>query len=71
MSDTTCYVCKSTEEELRPYGLNGQWICFDCMMGDPERQAESARQFENQMNCGPIVVIGEETGPRPLSGVES
>ena len=68
-----CYVCHKAEEddpevELRPYGPKGAWVCFDCMKASPEREAEAHRQFAAQLDNtpGPIVVIGEKTGPRPL-----
>jgi hypothetical protein len=28
-----CQLC-GKEEELRPYGPSGEWICFDCGMKD-------------------------------------
>ncbi len=27
-----CEVCGAEDEELRPYGAKGEWICFDCGM---------------------------------------
>lgn len=62
----TCETCHE-EKDVRPYGANGALICFDCMKADPEREREAKRQFMMQLNaCGPLAVIGEETGPRPL-----
>lgn len=61
-----CYLC-STTEELRPYGPNGAWVCFDCAM-KPENRAETDRQFNAQLEAaGPVVLLGEPTGPRPLT----
>lgn len=34
-------------EELRPYGKDGAWVCFDCAMKDEE---EAKRQFEKLLN---------------------
>lgn len=34
-------------DELRPYGKDGAWVCFDCAMKD-EKEAE--RQFEKLFN---------------------
>ena len=34
-------------DELRPYGKNGSWVCFDCMMKDEE---EGKKQFEKLFN---------------------
>ena len=32
----TCQLCGKPNEELRPYGPNGESICFDCGMKDEE-----------------------------------
>lgn len=60
-----CYVCK-TEQECRPYGAQGQMICFDCMIIDPEREEEARHQFLLQArSAGAVAVIAEEAGPYP------
>jgi hypothetical protein len=66
-----CAICNTTEEELRPYGVNASYICFDCMISDKDREAEAVKQFTSQLQAadrGPdsVIVIGEETGPRPM-----
>jgi hypothetical protein len=34
----------------------------------PENKAETERQFNAQLNAaGPVALIGESTGPRPLN----
>jgi ribosomal protein L37AE/L43A len=34
-------------DELRPYGPNGEWVCFDCGMKDEESvRRQFVRQFE-------------------------
>ena len=33
-TDDICELCGATDE-LRPYGPNGERICFDCGMKDP------------------------------------
>jgi len=38
----TCQLCNSKNKELRPYGRNGEWICFDCAMKD---EATTERRF--------------------------
>lgn len=66
-----CFYCEATRE-LRPYGPNGSLVCFKCAMATPEREAETGRNFDAQLNAaGPIALIGEETGPRPLTGKRS
>lgn len=64
-----CYCCKAKEDypkvELRPYGPGGAWICFDCMIADPEKEKEAKRQFGSQLDaCGPVA-IATENGPVP------
>ena len=64
----TCYYCKQSEEEMRPYGPNGAKVCFECAMKTPEREAETKANFGAQLDAaGPVAMIGEETGPRPLT----
>lgn len=78
-----CYVCHRNEGDpdgtgheldVRPYGVNGAWICFPCMKDDPEREAEAQRQFSAQFTAAAresgLVAIGEPTGPRPLGDCE-
>ena len=65
MPPESCYVCgKAEPEELRPYGKDGQIICYDCMIADPEREAEAKRQIDKRFDAidGPVV-IGENDGP--------
>ncbi len=40
--EATCAFCKRVKE-LRPYGPQGQSICFDCAMHD---EPTTAKQFE-------------------------
>ena len=42
--DGTCEFCGATDE-LRPYGPNGENVCFDCAMKD---EAAAARQFRRR-----------------------
>lgn len=74
----SCYLCGFKDGdpdgygdavECRPYGVNGAWVCFICMMSTPENQAEAKKQFSSQLEAaGPVSIIGETTGPRPLKG---
>lgn len=62
-----CIDCKSSEEELRPYGPKGAYICFGCMTSTPEREAEAKRQFSALLeSAGRISVLTEE-GPVPYN----
>ena len=68
MSDPACcYVCDKIEVELRPYGPKGEWICFDCAMA-PHRKEQTEVSYRAQLEAaGSSGLIGEETGPRPLT----
>jgi hypothetical protein len=65
---TQCTVC-NTDDECRPYGRGGTMICFDCAMKD---EAETSRNFLAQLDAAHkqsnIVLLGEESGPRPVGG---
>ena len=37
-----CTDCKASKE-LRPYGKDGAWVCFECMMKD---EAEGFKHFK-------------------------
>lgn len=64
-----CYYCGPTDKGMRPYGPKGAWVCFACAMATPEREAQTGQAFGAQLEAaGPVAVIGEETGPRPLDG---
>lgn len=45
----TCELCGAGDQEVRPYGPKGEWICFDCAMKD---EATTERQFRR-------VVLGQ------------
>ncbi len=75
--ESKCMYCnkgKEEVEELRPYGKDGQPVCFPCMKADPEREKEAEHQYMEAIkdaavaasydNCG-IVLIGGESGPVP------
>jgi hypothetical protein len=63
-----CTECNN-DSDCRPYGENGAMICFGCGMKNEER---TNRNFLSQLNAASdisnTVIIGEETGPRPISG---
>lgn len=62
-----CQYCNQ-QRELRPYGEQGQLICFDCAMS-PANKSAAERMFELQSAaCGDVAIIGEECGPRPACG---
>lgn len=65
-----CHYCGTTERDLRPYGPGGSPICHPCATATPEREAATHAAFDAQLEAmgaiTPIVVIGDEEGPRPL-----
>lgn len=38
----TCEICRKGNEELRPYGPNGERVCFGCGMKD---EATTGKRF--------------------------
>ena len=49
-----CSVCGKIAE-LRPYGKNGAWVCFECGMKDEE---EATRQFAKLIEGDDITILG-------------
>lgn len=62
-----CHYCQKTEGELRPYGPNGEIVCFQCGMSTPERRAAADRAINARLDAcsGRAVLIGNPDGPRP------
>ena len=52
-SDGKCQLC-GKEADLRPYGPNEEWICFDCGMKD---EATTAAQFAKATSGADVVVL--------------
>ena len=48
-----CEMCGKMEE-TRPYGPNGESVCYDCGMKDPEA---AARQFKKLLEGKDIVIL--------------
>ena len=48
-----CEMC-GKQEELRPYGPNGESVCFDCGMKDEDA---AKRQFAKLLNGNDVVAI--------------
>lgn len=71
-----CYYGCGATDELRPYGPDGSDVCFDCAMASPEREAETARNFDVVVSAaeamspvGGIVVDADGVHPMPGGGV--
>jgi hypothetical protein len=44
--DAPCQLCEKVDE-LRPYGPNGEYICFDCGMKD---EKTTSRKLNEKLN---------------------
>ena len=64
---STCHYCQKTEGELRPYGPNGEIVCFACGTSTPERRAVAMRAIHAKLDAcdGRAVLVGNPDGPRP------
>ena len=66
MSDT-CHYCGTSEEELRPYGPGGSWVCWECAMATPERKTQTEQAFGALLDAAgsvsDVVAIGQPSGP--------
>lgn len=51
-----CAYCKC-EEDLRPYGRDGAWICFTCAMGSDENKEEARRQLFKLLKDSNALII--------------
>lgn len=67
MSDTTrsCHYCGTTDDDLRPYGPRGSWVCFPCATATPERNTAAQRAFGALLDANAAV---SETGAVLLTG---
>lgn len=58
-----CIYC-STEEDLRPYGPRGSWVCFTCAHATAERVEATNRALgvalDAALSVSKIVVISED-----------
>lgn len=64
-----CYECKQgePEQELRPYGPGGQWVCHPCATATPEKEDQAKQSFHTLLDAaaavgGPII-LGTPAGP--------
>lgn len=71
---TTCHYCGNPngqgDQELRPYGPGGAFVCFGCATATPSREQEATRQFSAALDAsGEVAVLdGAVTGIRPFKG---
>lgn len=54
-ADGKCQLC-GQEEELRPYGPGGAFVCFDCGM---ENREEAERRFAAILDGHDVVIIDD------------
>lgn len=64
-----CHYCGTSEEELRPYGPGGSYICFPCIEDSPERNEAAVANFVTLVEAAhavsDIIMLGPD-GPQPL-----
>ena len=53
-----CTICHR-DKELRPYGIGGARICFDCMKADPALEANAKGVLGKQLNAAEHMVLDE------------
>ena len=51
-SHENCELCRK-EDDLRPYGPNGEWICFDCGMKNEKAPSVA---FGNILRKGSVII---------------
>ncbi len=56
-----CELC-GKKAELRPYGPNGESICFDCGMKD---EKITMKKFSGLLNNTDVLVVGGDEEPKP------
>lgn len=70
--DRKCCYCAQTEDEMRPYGPGGAWVCFACATS-PDRMDETRRQMDRAFDEAAAaselggIVLGHPDGPQPLT----
>jgi len=57
MDARRCCHCRSTTEELRPYGPQGKDVCFPCAMLTPERRAQAEMAFSTRLALDEIAGV--------------
>lgn len=72
-----CYYCGAADQELRPYGPGGSWVCCPCVKATPERNAAAEGAYGALLDAAAalttsgVIAIGETTGPRPFDPKEA
>jgi len=65
---TICSEC-GKDKDCRPYGKGGSMVCFPCAMkNEEETEKNFLLQLEAAAQVSNVVVLGEESGPRPILG---
>jgi hypothetical protein len=71
MPDACAYCAKTHEKDggpidLRPYGKDGAWICYDCGM-KPQNRGTTDKMFSGVLNSNTMVVTGDRKDKRKLN----
>jgi hypothetical protein len=79
MSEKTCSVCGRPEDlsvdpatsafrcELRPYGVGGADICYQCAHSSPDREAEATKQMDQHLR-GTLKTLADAGGGAAVFG---
>lgn len=63
-----CEYCNNDNEDLRPYGKNGAWICYDCgMKNEPDTYDNFKKSFDEAEKEGEGIIYLTELGPKGFS----
>jgi len=52
-----CEYCNKKTDDLRPYGKDGAWICYQCGM-KPENRSTTDKIFSANLNSSDIFITG-------------
>lgn len=58
----TCELCGNPNQELRPYGPNGECICFECGMKD---KATTERKFAELIGDSKVLFVKVPDNKKP------
>lgn len=63
-ADRPCCEFCHEPKELRPYGPNGERICFECMKATPERERAAEQRFAGMLA---VAEAGDDAGTAMLT----
>ena len=64
----SCYDCGSISAETRPYGPQGQHVCFTCAFKTEEASRQTHAMFTALLDAAGDVAVATKEGPVPMAG---